>query len=71
MPAIIDALFNKNQFIPTDGDVWGTETFSTEQKQADTAEDALKVQEKERSNQITTLSSVRTEPLESPPHHCE
>lgn len=61
----------KNQFIPTDGDVWGTGTFNVEQKQADTAEDALQVQEKERSNQITTLSSVRTEPLESPPHHCE
>lgn len=61
----------KNQFIPTDGDVWGTETFNVEQKQADTAEDALQVQEKERSNQITRLSSVRTEPLESPPHHCE
>lgn len=61
----------RNRFIPTDGDVWGTETFNAEQKQADAAEDALQVQEKERSNQITTLSSVRTEPLESPPHHCE
>ncbi|KAM7451901.1 Brefeldin A-inhibited guanine nucleotide-exchange protein 1 [Porites harrisoni] len=55
--------------VQEDGDVWGTETFNVEQKEADTAEDALQVQEKERSNQITTLSSVRTEPLESPPHH--
>lgn len=52
-----------------DGDDWGTDTFVVEKKQADTAEDALQVQEKEPSNQVTTLSTVRVEPAESLPHH--
>ena len=55
----------------TDGDDWGTDTFVVEKKQADTAEDALQVQEKEPSNQVTTLSTVRVEPAESLPHHCK
>ena len=55
----------------TDGDEWGTDTFVTEQNQADTAEDALQVQEKEPSNQVTTLSTVRAEPTEGLPHHCK
>lgn len=41
-----------------------------EEKQADTAEDALQAQEKE-STSIKTLSAVQVESTEGSPHHCE
>lgn len=55
----------------TDTDEWAADAFGTEHKQTDTAEDALEAQEKEPTNQSIALSTVREEPTETLPHHCE
>lgn len=52
-----------------DGDEWGMETFK-EEKQAETAEDALQAQETESANK-NTLSVVQVEPTDVSPHHCK
>ena len=55
----------------SDGDEWAADAFVSKRKHVDTAEDALKAQEKEPTNQSMALSTVRTEPTEALPHHCE
>ena len=55
----------------SDGDEWAADAFVSKPKHVDTAEDALKAQEKEPTNQSMALSTVRTEPAEALPHHCE
>jgi len=55
----------------TDGDEWEADTFVTEAKQPEKAEDALQAQQKEPTNQSTALSAAREEPTEGLPHHCK
>jgi len=52
-----------------DGDEWEADTFVTEAKQPEKAEDALQAQEKQPTNQSTALSAAREEPTEGLPHH--
>ena len=52
-----------------DGDEWGMDTLR-EEKHADTAEDALQVQESESTSK-NTLSVVQVESTEGLPHHCK
>ena len=52
-----------------DGDEWGMGTMR-EEKYADTAEDALQVQESESISK-NTLSVEQVESTEGLPHHCK
>lgn len=52
-----------------DADEWATETYISQPKKIETAEDVLEAQEKEPSNKITLLSTVRPEQMENLPHH--
>lgn len=55
----------------TDGDEWEADTFVTEAKQPERAEDTLQAHEKQTTDQSTALSAVREEPTEGLPHHCK
>ena len=55
--------------LSVDGDEWGMDTLR-EEKHADTAEDALQVQESESTSK-NTLSVVQVESTEGLPHHCK